>query len=57
VGLRAWEKERRQMGEQPEAKEVLKTRDEEMGRLKVTLNDLFANVTYHGRMNSIQFKY
>jgi ArsR family metal-binding transcriptional regulator len=45
------------MGEQPEAKEVLKTRDEEMGRLKVTLNDLFANVTYHGRMNSIQFKY
>jgi hypothetical protein len=41
-------------GEQPEVKVVVKTRDEYMRRLKVTLNDLFANVTYHGWITSIQ---
>jgi hypothetical protein len=40
--------------EQPEVKVVVKTRDEEMRRLKVTLNDLFTNVTYHGWITSIQ---
>lgn len=44
------------MGEKPGVKEVMKTRDKEMRRLKVTFNDLFANVTYHGWISSIQLK-
>ena len=45
--LRGWEKRKEtERVEQPEVKEVSKTRDEEMRWLKVTLNDLFANVTH-----------
>jgi hypothetical protein len=47
--------ERREM-EEKSVEEVMKTRDEEMRRLKVTLNDLFANVTDHGWISSIQLK-
>jgi hypothetical protein len=47
------EKKRKETGW---GKEVTKTRDDEMRRFKVTLNDLFANVTYHGWISGIQLK-